>query len=115
MTESTQDMMLRMKAERSAQAKGKKKSVVTNVDDFYSHMAISKQKRHGLRIGLIVFFFIFLSLLYNNSILGGSWLLILSPILLFGGLICVLPPTEDWVYRPWQAKAQQYERFISGQ
>jgi hypothetical protein len=112
MSDPAQDMLKRIQSKKKEGDKKPKAAV--NADDFYSHLIISKQKRRGLAIALTIFFFILLSLLFNNSIIGASWLVILSPILLVALLICVLPPTEDWVYKPWQAKAQQYERFISG-
>ena len=39
-----------------------------------------------------------------------SWVYAAIPLILLGIPVILYPPVEQWVYKPWQAKAQKYER-----
>ena len=78
---------------------------------YYSYIAINKTKRAGL---ILLFCFIYLLIIgiVMKHLLDGnrSWVLIAIPISLISIPLIAYPPVEEWVYKPWQAKAQKYER-----
>ena len=39
-----------------------------------------------------------------------AWWLTGLPIAAVGLMIALIPPSEEWEYKPWQARARQYER-----
>ncbi len=39
-----------------------------------------------------------------------AWWLVGLPITALGLMICVIPPSEMWEYKPWQARPRQYEK-----
>lgn len=77
---------------------------------YYSHLLINKTKRAGL-ILLVSSVFILLVITISENILSQrSWDYLLVPVFLLGLPLIFFPSVEKWVYRPWQAKPQKYER-----
>jgi hypothetical protein len=81
--------------------------------EYHTKLLVYKERRFGLFVLLFVFFFIFTIVLFTNLMSGIHWLAFAGPICLLGGIVMVLPPTEEWVYVPWQSNAQQYERHLT--
>ena len=79
-------------------------------EEYYSYLVINTTKRAGF---LMLFSFLYTMMtaaVMAHIIAGGSWTQLLIPILLIAGPIVIFPAVEKWEYKPWQAKAQKYER-----
>ncbi len=105
---SSQDVLDKMKAERDEKAKTKRES--RPPEDYYVKLLVSKQRRRQLVVGLLVASGFIIAIVYNNVLYDRSWVVIGLPITFIGLMICLIPPTEEWEYQPWQTQARQYER-----
>lgn len=77
----------------------------------YTSLMINKTKRGRLILGSTVFFFLTYSILARHLVTPEAvWQVVALPIVGMGVLLALLPATEDWVYRPWQSRARQYEK-----
>ena len=88
----------------------KKTKEPVNPEDFYSKMIIYPYRRHQLYLFLFIAFAFFAVAISQNLLAGQSWIIVLTPILVIGGLICLIPKTEVWEYKPWQSQPRQIER-----
>lgn len=52
----------------------------------------------------------FASLLFSNMFFQRSWLELIVPIALAGGLLVIFPITEEWEYTPWQSQTEKREQ-----
>ncbi len=86
------------------------KPVLGNPEDFYVKARIYMARRIGLLLLVGLLTFTISLLISSNSSVDGDWRTIAVPIILLGAMALLFPQTEDWVYRPWQAAAQQVER-----
>lgn len=78
---------------------------------YYSYLLINKTKRAGLMI-LLTVIYLLMVLTIGNDILHGEkpWIYTAASLTLLGLPLILYSPIESWVYKPWQAKAQKYER-----
>ena len=74
-------------------------------------MIISKSRKTGLTL-LMSGSYVLMVLMLSEHLLHGQnlWLQAAAPLILLGLPIMLYPLTEHWEYKPWQAKAQKYER-----
>lgn len=79
---------------------------------YVSHILINKNLRYGFFVANLIIFFVLILLMIGNVRTGGSWYSLLVPIILFSLPLMLYPPSEDWVYEPWQVRAQKYERHF---
>ena len=79
-------------------------------DDFYSKIIIYPYRRHQLYLFLFIAFAFFAVAISQNLLAHQSWMILLTPVLIIGGLICLIPRTEIWEYKPWQSQPRQIER-----
>lgn len=79
-------------------------------DDYYSYIVINTTKRAGFLMVFMILFVMMTLAIMANIIKNGSFSQVLFPIILIGSPIALYPAVEKWVYQPWQAKAQKYER-----
>ena len=78
---------------------------------YYSHIVINKTKRTGFLMLFSVIYLLMIAALMNHMLQGNkSWVLVAVPICILSIPLILFPPVEEWVYKPWQAKAQKYER-----
>lgn len=78
---------------------------------FYTRLIIDKARRRLISITVVVGFFAFCALI-NQEISHpnpSSWMPGL-PIVILGLVVTAVPMSERWEYKPWQARARQYER-----
>ena len=78
---------------------------------YYSHIIVNTTKRAGFSF-LFSFLFLLMVGVISGHLLtvGSSWHIVILPLCMLGLPIIFYPLVEHWVYRPWQAKAQKYER-----
>ncbi len=79
---------------------------------FYAHLIIYRKVQFGLGLMVILAIGVFSYLIAQDLFLGKTWLTIGTPLFFLGLLFLLYPPTEQWDYRPWQAKAQTYEKHF---
>ncbi len=104
---SANEILLRM---REAKQKKATSDFVANPDDFYVKLRIVTHRRRQLALYLAVAFVVLTSLVIQHLSGHRHWGFIALPITFVGLMIAVIPPSEEWAYRPWQARPRQYER-----
>ena len=78
---------------------------------FYSHLLVNHTRKAGFMIISAAIFTLMVMVIGEHIIHGEkSWLYAAASITLLGIPIMIYAPIEHWVYKPWQAKAQKYER-----
>jgi len=85
-------------------------SLKGNPDDFYVKLAIFPSCRRALYLICGIVFVAMTIIISGDKSIDKHWLLMALPITLLGLIITAVPKTEDWLYKPWQAKARRYER-----
>jgi len=88
----------------------KKTKEPVNSEDFYSKIIIYPHRRNQLYLFLFIAFILFLAVISQKLLAGQNWLILITPVLIIGGLICLIPKTEFWEYKPWQSQPRQIER-----
>jgi len=88
----------------------KKPKEAVDPSNFYSKIIIYPYKRHQLYLFLFIAFLFFGVAIRQNIVSGQSWIILLTPVLVLGGLLCLIPKTEMWEYKPWQSHPRQIER-----
>jgi len=83
-----------------------------NPAHYYPRLLIIKQTRRNLIYLTMLAFVVVTAILASNR--GVSWQVLVAPICFTGLLLCLLPPSERWEYRPWQTSARQMEELSSG-
>ena len=84
---------------------------VKKLPGYYSHLLINKTKRVGFSLIFVVVYVLMILAVAKHIVdQDKSWVYTSIPIILLGLPLIVYPPVEQWVYTPWQAKAQKYER-----
>ena len=82
-------------------------------DGFHTRLRIYKARKASLWMYSGLMLFIFGSMVYRHVLLNSEhWSVLVLPIMFFGFLGLLLPPVEEWEYKPWQNKAQQYEHYF---
>ncbi len=79
-------------------------------ESYYSHIVINKTKRAAFIMVYTIFYSFTIFFIARTLLNHTSWLFAAVPITLLGIPMSFFPPVEEWVYRPWQTKAQKYER-----
>ena len=80
-------------------------------EGFYPKLLILKLRRRQLRLALVLAFAAFVAILAKDHTNPDKpWWLTCLPITALGLIIGLIPPSEEWEYKPWQARARQYER-----
>ena len=80
-------------------------------EGFYPKLIILKLRRRQLALALMLAFAAFVAILardHNHP--EKPWWLAGLPIAALGLIIGLIPPSEEWEYKPWQARPRQYER-----
>ena len=91
-------------AERRPEKKG-------DPDGFYPKLLILKLRRRQLALALLLSFAAFVAIVDKDHWQPEKpWWLTGLPIAALGLIIALIPPSEEWEYKPWQARARQYER-----
>ncbi len=78
-------------------------------EEYYSHILINKMRRWSLIFTFVIFYIIFIAILFENLARDRQWYFAIVPIVLFGLPLMFFPASEEWEYRPWQAKPVKYE------
>ena len=104
-----QELLVRMRAEK-AKEKEKDLPPPTSTEDLAVRLIITPHLRHQLLLLLVLAFFGFMMILARDIAANTPWLLTSLPITGLGLMICLIPATERWEYKPWQTRARQYER-----
>ena len=102
------DMLIKMRAAREQQNKAPPK--VLSPEEMQVRLLVTVQRRRQLIFFLVLAFGVFLSILAKDLNVDKPWWLTGLPIVGLGLMICLIPPTEEWEYKPWQTRARQYER-----
>ena len=105
MAETAAEILARMREAKKVAAPSQ-----VNPEDFYVKLRIAPFRRRQLAVLLTLAFFIMISLINNDTHRDRPWTLTLLPLLFVGLLVTLIPPSEEWIYKPWQAKPRQYER-----
>ena len=80
-----------------------------NPDDFYPKIIIYKAKRAGFLSFCSLIFAAMVLILFVGLQEEMMWTSLVLPLLGLGLLIIIYPVFEEWLYRPWQERAQQVE------
>jgi hypothetical protein len=110
------------KANSSAQSKSNMRALIDdmnrakpkagNPDDYYVKIVKYRGRSWGFTIVMAIVWLMMTTVLFLNLYHRGPWLGTIVPIVLIGLMTLAYPPTEDWLYKPWQAIAQQVERHF---
>lgn len=76
---------------------------------YYSYILIYKAKRAFLYLLIFILTLFFTSILFHDNVSNLHWGHAALPIIIIGTIFAMFPPTEEWVYTPWQSKPQSYE------
>lgn len=79
---------------------------------FYTQLIVYRNRQWGIAFFVALATVVFGYFIAKDMFGGKSWVAIGTPLSLLGLLFLLIPPTEEWEYRPWQAKAQQYEKHF---
>lgn len=88
------------------------KKAAQNPEDFYTRLIIHRGRQFTLGLLVVVFTLAFAWLIYSQLGAGKHWLVIAFPVTLAGLFFLLIPPTEEWEYKPWQDSVQQVERHF---
>lgn len=80
-----------------------------NIPEGCSYLLSSKSKRMTLIFLLLGTFMGLVFLLGTHFMIKGSWMGLVTPVLLVAAPLMNFPLTEAWAYAPWQAKPCKYE------
>ena len=78
--------------------------------EYYSKILISRASQFSLGILCFVGLIFFGSIIFANLLQKGDWMNVGIPIMGFGLLYSFIPPTEEWLYEPWQSKTEKQEQ-----
>jgi hypothetical protein len=78
-------------------------------EDLYTRLIVYHQRRSLLTLVSIGFGVFCFALLTTGRRHHQPWLVAALPIAAVGLIIGLVPPTEEWDYKPWQTKPRQYE------
>lgn len=106
----TQEMLKRMRSANDKEKDGKPKAAPIDPQTLIVRLIVSPMRRRQLVFWVILAFVVFLTILSRDLNLDKPWWLTGLPIIGLGLMICMIPATEEWEYRPWQTRARQYER-----
>ena len=109
--ETAAELLKQMKVAESASKGGPdaKASTVSN-DQFYVKLRVIVLRRQQLTFAVVAGFILFAVLISTDYHKSRAWWLTGLPITAVGLMIALIPLTEEWEYKPWQARARQYER-----
>src|SRR5690606_19630144 len=102
LADETQKLLKQMREER-----GKRQADPT---DYYAKLRIYKNRRRALPFILALCFVLFAGMISTCMKYDHHWMTVLGPVMIVGGLLALLPLTEEWIYTPWQSSSQKYER-----
>lgn len=83
-----------------------------NPDDYYVKIVKYTGRTWGFFLLMAAVWAMMTVILFLNLYNKGPWFGTVVPLILIGLLALLYPPTEDWLYKPWQAIAQQVERHF---
>jgi hypothetical protein len=87
------------------------KKIKKSNDEYYSRILIYTARRVSFLFLTVCLFLVFVALLWEHNFHERSWLLAVLPITLIAIPVIFFPLTEEWDYKPWQAKPVKYEYF----
>ena len=76
----------------------------------YSKLLVSRQKQITLALTCLMAIVAFTIYMFTNLTLGHHWMAYAPPIVGFGALFIVYPPTEEWEYKAWQNTSEKREQ-----
>ena len=109
MAENAQELLAQMTKERASLSQ---ETEALPEEYYFSKIVINKNRRSSLIVAIGFFFALFVSMIFTDLMVGNNWLLIAGPVLFCGAVITLIPPTEEWSYKPWQIYPQKYERHF---
>lgn len=80
--------------------------------EFYSHLEVKKHYRFTLWIVIGVMLFLVTNAIYFNIWYQKPWITILFPVVSICIFLLLIPPSEEWAYKPWQHSAQKVEHYF---
>lgn len=113
MSDGAQDVLQRMRSAKDKEKDkepAKDKASPTKAGPVGTRLIIAPHRRRQLAFWMILAFAAFLTILSGDLNIDKPWWLTGLPIMGLGLMICLIPATEEWEYRPWQTSARQYER-----
>jgi hypothetical protein len=104
-----QEMVKKMRVAKE-DAKPKQERPKFDPEQLKVRLIIAPHRRHQLVMWLVLAFGAFVTILGRDMNIDKPWWLTSLPIVGLGLMICLIPATEEWEYKPWQTRARQYER-----
>lgn len=77
-----------------------------------SQIIISRSRQLALLLLVILATIGFTIIIAHGNLNNIGWWVIGAPLCLFGGLFILVPPTENWEYKPWQGKPRKVEQHL---
>ena len=109
--ETAAELLKQMKvAESASKAVPDGKASTVSNDQFYVKLRVLVLRRQQLTFAVVAGFIAFAILISNDYHKNRAWWLTGLPITAVGLMISLIPLSEEWEYKPWQARARQYER-----
>lgn len=78
--------------------------------DFDTRLIIHRSRQVFLLVMVIIVAFVFALMIIGNNRNDFPWYTLVLPVSGVGLLFLVIPMTEIWEYKPWQAKARRIEQ-----
>lgn len=78
--------------------------------EYYTQLRVFPARRKLLGIASAGFYTFCFSLLVTSMVTKAPWMVTALPVVIAGLAFCLVPPTEDWAYKPWQSNTRQYEK-----
>jgi hypothetical protein len=88
--------------------------VTSDPKEYYARLLVNKSLQVTLAMIVAGLTVLFTAVIVAEVQQGHSWYAIGLPLCLIGMGFLVFPKTEEWIYKPWQAKPEQYEKHIIG-
>ena len=79
-------------------------------NEFDTKLIIYRSRQVFLILAVMVMTGVFTSMILKNEGSDFPWFVLAMPITGLGLFFLVIPPTEEWQYKPWQGKSRRIEQ-----
>ena len=80
-------------------------------EDVYSYIEINKTSKKAFYLMMIIAFIATTTAFMSyHTIKSHNWVVTVIPVIVSLFIVTSYPLYEKWIYKPWQVRAQKYER-----
>jgi hypothetical protein len=109
--DAASDVMAQLRQQKKELAKAASVPA-PGAEDVYSKLVINVQKRRRIWLTFPLLFLAMLWLIQRDLLTETHWFAVAIPVMAVGSVALLIPPSEDWRYRPWQSRARRVEQHI---